>query len=90
MDYCLNTHRPLSIQWLSEKGTLKGVSVERGLGGVIPGSGPAYIALCHFLSKSLEDFMSAFALMPPPFKEIFPGTPIFKPHIQVSEVAIFH
>ena len=76
MDYYLHAHMPRSIHWRSEKGTLKGVSVERGPGGASPGSEPAYIALCHFLFESLEDFMSACTPHARPFKEIFPGTPI--------------
>ena len=45
MDYYLNTHIPRSIGLLG-KG-YRGVSVERGLVGVAPGSAPSYVALCH-------------------------------------------
>ena len=90
MDYYLHTHMPRSIHWRSEKGTLKGVSVERGLGGAISGSEPAYIELCHFLFESLEDFMSAFAPHAPALQGYIPRHTDIKPLIQVSEVAISH
>jgi len=38
---------------------LQRVSVERGVSGVAPGVDPAYVAVCHFLFESLDDFMAA-------------------------------
>src|SRR4051812_48308049 len=56
----VETHMPMSIALLSAHPGFKGVSVERGVGGAIPGSEPAYIAMCHFLFTSIEDFLAAF------------------------------
>jgi uncharacterized protein (TIGR02118 family) len=88
MDYYLNTHMPMSIAKLAAHRGFKGVSVESGLGGAEPGSPPAFVALCHFLFDSAEDFMEAFA----PHAAVLQGdmrnyTDI-EPVIQVSEVAI--
>jgi len=44
----LQTHLPMAIRLLGLPG-FKGVSVERGLGGALPGSEPAFVAMCHFL-----------------------------------------
>jgi uncharacterized protein (TIGR02118 family) len=60
LTYYVETHMPRSIQLLSAHPGFKGVSVEHGLGGEVPGSDPTYIAMCHFLFSSLEDFLAAF------------------------------
>jgi uncharacterized protein (TIGR02118 family) len=58
-DY-VEAHMPLSVELLSAHPGFKGVSVERGGGDTEPGSDPAYVATCHFLFTSIEDFMAAF------------------------------
>lgn len=88
MRYYLDTHMPLSIELLSAHAGFKGVSVERGLGGAIPGTDAAYVAMCHFLFDSAEDFMAAFT----PHAEALQGdmqnyTDI-EPVIQINEVVI--
>jgi len=60
MEYYLATHMPRSIELLSSGKGYRGVSVERGLGGAEPGSEPAFVALCHYLFDTIEDFMAAF------------------------------
>jgi uncharacterized protein (TIGR02118 family) len=60
MDYYLQNHMPASIERLSAGHGFRGVSVERGLGGEQPGSAPPYIAMCHYLFESIEDFLAAF------------------------------
>ena len=52
---------PMAIKQLGAQAGFKGVSVERGLGGAAPGAEAAYIAICHFLFDSVEDFMAAFS-----------------------------
>jgi uncharacterized protein (TIGR02118 family) len=60
MDYYLHKHMPLSIEKLSGGQGFRGVSVERGIGGERPGSAPTYLAMCHYLFDSAEDFLAAF------------------------------
>ena len=88
MNYYLQTHMPASIERLSAQQGFKGVSVERGLGGDSPGSEPTYVAMCHYLFDSLDDFLSAFT----PYSEFLQGDiPQYtdvKPVIQVSAVEI--
>ena len=59
MDYDVEKHMPWSIALLSAQPGFKGVSVERGLSGAAPGAAPEYVAVCHFLFESLDDFMAA-------------------------------
>ena len=79
---------PLSIELLSAHPGFKGVSVERGLSGAEPGTDPAYVAMCHFLFESLEDFMAAFLPHATRLQGDLPNYTDIKPVIQVSEVLI--
>lgn len=60
VDYYLQKHMPMSIDKLSASRGFRGVSVERGVGGERPGSAPTYIAMCHYLFDSADDFIAAF------------------------------
>ena len=88
MNYYINIHMPMSIERLSIHPGFKGVSVERGLGGDTPGSAPIYIAMCHYLFDSIEDFFAAFN----PHAEFLQGDMSnytdTKSIIQISEVEI--
>ena len=86
--YYIGTHMPLSIELLSTHPGFKGVSVERGLGGAEPGSAAAYIAMCHFLFDSIEDFMAAFAPHAARLQGDMPNYTDTKPVIQFNEVLI--
>jgi uncharacterized protein (TIGR02118 family) len=85
-DYYLKRHMPMSIELQGP--ALRGVTVERGLCGVEPGSQPAFVAGCHFFFDSMDAFMDAFM----PHAEVLQGdirnyTDI-EPVIQFSEVEI--
>ncbi|MHB1927719.1 MAG: EthD family reductase [Leptospirillum sp.] len=58
--YYTGTHMPMSIKLLSSHPGFKEVSVERGIGGALPGTEPTFIAMCHFLFDSVENFLEAF------------------------------
>ena len=88
MPYYVNTHMPLSIKLLSTHPGFKGVSVERGLGGAEPGTDAAYIAMCHFLFDSIEDFMAAFVPHAARLQGDMPNYTDTKPVIQFNEVLI--
>ncbi len=88
MNYYLNTHMPMSIERLSAHQGFKGVSVERGLGGETPGSEPIYIALCHYLFDSFEDFLAAFNPHATFLQGDMPNYTDIKSIIQISEVEI--
>lgn len=90
MDYYLNVHMPRSIALLSKGNGYRGVSVERGLGGAAPSSAPAYVAMCHYLFDSAEDFMAAFMPHAAELQGDMPNYTDIETVIQVSEVAISH
>jgi uncharacterized protein (TIGR02118 family) len=88
LEYYINTHMPLSIERLSAHAGFKGVSVVRGMAGGKPGSEPAYVAMCHYLFDSLEDFLAAFN----PHAMFLQGDMVnytdIEPIIQISAVEI--
>lgn len=86
--YYIDTHMPMSIELLSAHSGFKGVSVEHGLGGGIPGTDAAYVAMCHFLFNSLEDFMAAFTPNAAVLQGDMPNYTDIEPVIQVNEVLI--
>jgi uncharacterized protein (TIGR02118 family) len=86
--YYVDTHMPMSIKLLSTHPGFKGVSVERGLSGGIPGTNAAYIAMCHFLFDSVEDFMAAFISNSAILQGDMPNYTDIEPVIQVNEVLI--
>jgi uncharacterized protein (TIGR02118 family) len=88
MDYYLNAHMPRSIDLLSKGKGYCGVSVEQGLGGAAPGSAPAYIAMCHYLFDTADDFMAAFMPHAAELQGDMPNYTGIDAVIQVSEVAI--
>ncbi|MDD2914347.1 MAG: EthD family reductase [Gallionella sp.] len=88
MDYYLNTHMPRSIELLSKGKGYRGVSVERGLGGASPGSPPDFVAMCHYLFDTADDFMAAFLPHAAELQGDMPNYTGIEPVIQFSEVAI--
>ncbi|WP_024297509.1 EthD family reductase [Methylomicrobium lacus] len=86
--YYVETHMPMSIDLLGAHPGFKGVSVEQGLGGLIPGSEAAYVAMCHFLFDSLEDFIAAFTPHADVLQGDMPNYTDIEPVIQFNEVLI--
>jgi uncharacterized protein (TIGR02118 family) len=87
-DYYTATHMPLSIRLLSAHPGFRGVSVERGVGGVAPGTPAPYVAMCHFEFDSLDSFLAAFmphaAVLQGDIRNYTDADPV----IQVNEVLI--
>ncbi|MFO0960747.1 MAG: EthD family reductase [Isosphaeraceae bacterium] len=86
--YYTETHMPLSIELLGAHPGFRGVSVERGLTGAAPGSGPTYIAMCHFLFESIDDFLAAFLPNVELLQGDIPNYTDVEPVIQFNEVLI--
>jgi uncharacterized protein (TIGR02118 family) len=88
LEYYINTHMPMSIERLSLHAGFKGVSVARGMAGGMPGSEPAFVAMCQYLFDSLEDFLAAFN----PHAVFLQGDMVnytdIEPIIQISAVEI--
>lgn len=86
--YYIDKHMPMSIELLSTHPGFKGVSVEHGLGGAVPGTDAAYIAMCHFLFDSAENFMAAFMPHAAVLQGDMPNYTDIEPVIQINEVLI--
>ena len=86
--YYVETHMPRSIELLSAHPGFKGVSVEHGLGGAMPGTNAAYIAMCHFQFDSIESFMAAFTPHATELQGDMPNYTDIEPVIQFNEVLI--
>jgi uncharacterized protein (TIGR02118 family) len=84
MNYYLNTHLPLVAELLGD--SLKGATVEKGLGGAIPGSAAPFAGMGNMYFDSAADFGKAFG---PNAEKIMGDLPNFtniEPIVQVSEV----
>jgi uncharacterized protein (TIGR02118 family) len=88
MDYYLSKHMVRSIELLSQGKGYRGVSVERGVGGASPGSAPPYVAMCHYLFDTADDFMAAFLPHAAELQGDMPNYTDIEAIIQISEVDI--
>src|SRR5262245_18341380 len=85
-DYYLEQHMPWSIGILSAHPGFKGVSVERGILGA--GIEPAYVAVCHFLFGTLDDFVAAVAPNLAALQADMKNYTDLEPAVQISDVLI--
>ncbi len=86
--YYIEEHMPLSIGLLSAHPGYRGVSVEKGIGGAAPGSRAAYVAMCHFMFDSADNFLAAFMPHAEKLQGDIPNYTNVEPIIQVNEVLI--
>ncbi len=86
MDYYCNKHLPLVGSLLGV--SLKGATVEKGIGGGAPGSIAPFAGMGNMYFDSVEEFQNAFG---PNAEKIMGDLPNFtniEPVIQVSEVLV--
>jgi len=88
MPYYIEKHMPRSIALLSTHAGFRGVTVERGVGGAVPGSPPEYVAMCQYLYNSAEDFLDAFMPHAEELQGDIPNYTNVQPLIQINEVLI--
>lgn len=88
MEYYLDKHMPMAIEFLSGEAGFRGVSVERGVTGAGPNTEPLYTAMCHFLFDSVESFTAAFGPHAAVLQGDMKNYTATEPVIQVSEVVI--
>jgi len=84
MDYYRNKYLPMVGELLGD--SLKGDTVEKGLGSVEPGSIPPFLAMGNMYFNSVEEFGNSFG---PNAAKIMADLPNFtnaEPVIQISEV----
>lgn len=86
MTYYLGRHMPMVQQKLGA--SLRGSSVEQGIGGIDPGSAPAYAAMGHLLFDSVDAFQESFAPHAQAIVGDIPNYTNTQPTIQISEVKL--
>lgn len=84
MAYYCDKHMPMVRQKLGA--ALKGVAVEQGLAGPLPGSPPPFLALGHLLFESVEAFQASFGPHAQAIMADIPNYTNTQPTIQISEV----
>jgi uncharacterized protein (TIGR02118 family) len=86
MDYYCNKHVPMVAELLGD--SVKGATVEKGLGGGEPNSTATYAAMGNLYFESMDSFEKSFG---PNTEKIMADIPNFansEPTIQISEVMI--
>lgn len=86
MDYYCNQHVQLVEELLGD--SVKAATVEKGLGGAIPGSPATYAAMGNLYFASMDSFQNSFG---PNAEKIMGDLPNFtniEPVVQISEVMI--
>ncbi|MEQ8217638.1 MAG: EthD family reductase [Arenibacter sp.] len=86
MDYYCNHHVSLVGELLGD--SVKAATVEKGIGGAIPGSPATYAAMGNLYFASMDSFQNSFG---PNAEKIMGDLPNFtniEPVVQISEVMI--
>lgn len=86
--YYVDKHMPMSIKLLSAHPGFQGAMVDRGLSGAAPGSAATYVATCHFLFKTVDDFLAAFMPNAAALQNDIPNYTDVQPVIQINEVLL--
>ena len=87
-DYYLNTHMPMSIEYLSSAQGFMGVSVERGVEVDEPKIESSFVAMCHYYFDTLENFMAAFMPHADELQGDIANYTNIEPTIQINKVEI--
>jgi uncharacterized protein (TIGR02118 family) len=84
--YYRDTHMPLVKARMGA--SCKHYTVDKGLGGGVPGTPAVYVAMCHIFCDSVESFQAGFG---PHAQEIMADISNYTdlaPVIQISEVVV--
>ncbi|WP_288108646.1 EthD family reductase [Limnobacter sp.] len=87
-EYYANTHMPLVKSKMGDACLF--YTVDKGLGGGVPGEPPAYIAMCHIFCESAESFAASFNPHAQAILADIPNYTDLQPVLQISEVVIGH
>jgi uncharacterized protein (TIGR02118 family) len=85
-DYYVTQHIPMVADRLGDK--LKGVSVDRGLGGREPGAAPPYLCIANLLFDSVEEFQAGMGPHAEEFGADAANYTNTTADLQISEVAL--
>ncbi len=85
MSYYVDSHMSTLVKG-KLGAALKGMQVDHGLGGAMPGVPAPYIAVGHLLFDSVEAFQAAFGPVATEILGDIPNYTNVQPAVQVSEV----
>ena len=88
VDYYLDRHMPLSIELLRSHPGFRSVSVEIAMGGAVPGTDAAFVAMCHYRFESVDAFVEAFTAHGERLQTDMAAYTDIEPVIQFNEVAL--
>lgn len=86
--YYVGRHMPMSIDLLRSHPGYRGVSVEIGIGGAVPDTDAAFIAMCHYRFESIDDFIEAFTAHQERLQGDMARYTDIEPVIQFNEIAL--
>ncbi|HXX18766.1 MAG TPA: EthD family reductase [Candidatus Acidoferrum sp.] len=84
MDYYLQKHIPMVRQKMA--GAMKGMGVEQGIAGGMPGAPLTYRVIAHMTFDSVEAYQAAFSAHAPSILADVPNYTDLQPVVQISEV----
>lgn len=84
--YYRDKHMPLVKARMGDY--CKYYTVDKGLGGVVPGSAPTYVGMCHIFCDSVEAFEKGFGPSAAEIMDDIPRYTDLTPVIQISEVVV--
>jgi uncharacterized protein (TIGR02118 family) len=83
LDYYLQTHMPMSKRLLGE--ACKGIQLEQGVMGGVPGAAATYRVNCHLLFESIDAFLDVWSKVGDQLGGDIPNYTDVQPVIQFSE-----
>ena len=86
MKYYMEKHTPMVREKMGA--ALKGVAVEQGLSGGMPGTSMTYVVICNLLFDSVDDFYVAFAPHAEVVMSDISNYTNIQPVVQISEVKL--
>ena len=86
LSYYLTKHVPMVQQKLGA--AVRGTFVEQGVGGIEPGSPPAFVVMGHLLFDSVDAFQQAFTPHADVIVGDIPNYTNTQPTIQISEIKL--
>jgi uncharacterized protein (TIGR02118 family) len=85
-DYYSTSHMPMVKEKMA--GACSHFSIEKGLGGGVPGTPPSYVAMGHLFFESVDAFLAAFGPHAGAIAADIPNYTNVKPVVQISEVLV--
>ena len=84
-DYYLNNHCPMVMKKLGPHG-MNGWSVDRGLGGLMPGLPPDYLIQCQLMFDDIDGLKAGLAAEGAAILSDIPNYTDVQPQIQINQI----